>query len=52
MTKASLVPYVTRKYEIINHYVIVAYEVEVQRKMRVSLPDDYEDKVKAQKNQF
>lgn len=50
MTKASLVPPVTRKYEVIDHYVIVADEVEVKRKMRVSLPDDYEDKVKAQKN--
>ncbi|KNA15540.1 hypothetical protein SOVF_097420 isoform A [Spinacia oleracea] len=50
MTKASLVPPVTRKYEVIDQYVIVADEVEVQRKMQVSLPEDYEDKVKAQKN--
>lgn len=50
MTKASLVPPVTRKYEVIDRYVIVADEDEVQRKMQVSLPDDYEDKVKAQKN--
>ncbi|KAH9614532.1 hypothetical protein KSS87_020109 [Heliosperma pusillum] len=50
MTKASLVPPVTRKYEVIDQYVIVADEVEVQRKMQVSLPDDYEDKVRAQKN--
>lgn len=50
MTKASLVPPVTRKYEVIDQYVIVADEVEVQRKMQVSLPEDYEDKVNAQKN--
>ncbi|KAG9454280.1 hypothetical protein H6P81_007184 [Aristolochia fimbriata] len=50
MTKASLVPPVTRKYEVIDHYVIVADEEEVQRKMRVSLPDDYAEKLKAQKN--
>lgn len=50
MTKASLVPPVTRKYEVIDQYVILDDEVEVQRKMRVSLPDDYEDKVNAQKN--
>ncbi|XP_021746148.1 histone-lysine N-methyltransferase ATXR3-like [Chenopodium quinoa] len=50
MTKASLVPPVTRKYEVIEQYVIVADEAEVQRKMKVSLPENYEDKVKAQKN--
>ncbi|GAB2285305.1 hypothetical protein Dimus_019759 [Dionaea muscipula] len=50
MTKASLVPPVTRKYEVIDEYVIVADEEEVSRKMRVSLPDDYDEKVKAQKN--
>ncbi|XP_068639387.1 histone-lysine N-methyltransferase ATXR3-like [Aristolochia californica] len=50
MTKASLVPPVTRKYEVIDHYVIVADKEEVQRKMRVSLPDDYAEKLKAQKN--
>ncbi|XP_068669494.1 histone-lysine N-methyltransferase ATXR3-like isoform X2 [Aristolochia californica] len=50
MTKASLVPPVTRKYEVIDHYVIVTDEEEVQRKMRVSLPDDYAEKLKAQKN--
>ncbi|KAK9689683.1 hypothetical protein RND81_09G075000 [Saponaria officinalis] len=50
MTKASLVPPVTRKYEVIDKYIIVADEVEVQRKMQVSLPDNYEDTVRAQKN--
>ncbi|KAK4286228.1 hypothetical protein QN277_002814 [Acacia crassicarpa] len=50
MTKASLVPPVTRKYEVIDHYVIVADEEDVQRKMRVSLPDDYAEKMNAQKN--
>jgi hypothetical protein len=50
MTKASLVPPVTRKYEVIDHYCIVADEEEVQRKMRVSLPDDYAEKLSAQKN--
>ncbi|KAF9589653.1 hypothetical protein IFM89_026787 [Coptis chinensis] len=50
MTKASLVPPVTRKYEVIDHYVIIADEEEVQRKMRVSLPEDYAEKLNAQKN--
>ncbi|KAI4334068.1 hypothetical protein L6164_018805 [Bauhinia variegata] len=50
MTKASLVPPVTRKYEVIDQYVVVADEEDVQRKMRVSLPDDYSEKLIAQKN--
>lgn len=50
MTKASLVPPVTRKYEVIDQYVIVADEEDVQRKMCVSLPDDYAEKLDAQKN--
>ncbi|XP_058006049.1 histone-lysine N-methyltransferase ATXR3 isoform X2 [Hevea brasiliensis] len=50
MTKASLVPPVTRKYEVIDQYVIVADEEDVQRKMCVSLPDDYAEKLEAQKN--
>lgn len=50
MTKASLVPPVTRKYEVIDQYVIVADEEEVERKMQVSLPDDYVEKLNAQKN--
>ncbi|KAK1388983.1 Histone-lysine N-methyltransferase ATXR3 [Heracleum sosnowskyi] len=50
MTKASLVPPVTRKYEVIDHYVIVADQEEVERKMQVSLPDEYKEKLDAQKN--
>lgn len=50
MTKASLVPPVTRKYEVIDHYVIVADEEEVRRKMQVSLPEDYVEKLSAQRN--
>ncbi|CAL5380020.1 unnamed protein product [Camellia sinensis] len=50
MTKASLVPSVTRKYEVIDQYVTVADEEEVKRKMRVSLPDDYAEKLCAQRN--
>ncbi|XP_077254002.1 histone-lysine N-methyltransferase ATXR3-like [Tasmannia lanceolata] len=50
MTKASLVPPVTRKYEVIDRYVVIADEEEVHRKMRVALPDDYAEKLTAQKN--
>ncbi|CAI0460733.1 unnamed protein product [Linum tenue] len=50
MTKASLVPPVTRKYEVIDSYVIVADEDDVKRKMCVSLPDDYAEKLEAQKS--
>jgi len=50
MTKASLVPPVTRKYKVIDQYCIVADEEDVRRKMRVSLPDDYAEKLSAQKN--
>ncbi|XP_022952501.1 histone-lysine N-methyltransferase ATXR3-like isoform X1 [Cucurbita moschata] len=50
MTKVSLVPPVTRKYELIDEYVVIADEEEVRRKMRVSLPDDYVEKLNAQKN--
>lgn len=50
MTKASLVPPVTRKYEVIDQYVIVADEEDVKRKMTVSLPEDYAEKLNAQKN--
>jgi hypothetical protein len=50
MTKASLVPPVTRKYEVIEKYLIVADEEEVLRKMRVALPDDYSEKLLSQKN--
>ncbi|XP_057838042.2 histone-lysine N-methyltransferase ATXR3 [Cryptomeria japonica] len=47
MTTDSLVPPVTRKYEVIDEYVIVTDEAEVHRKMKVCLPDDYEKKLKA-----
>ncbi|RRT81181.1 hypothetical protein B296_00021146 [Ensete ventricosum] len=50
MTKASLVPPVTRKYEVIDKYLIVADQEEVQRKMQVALPDDYSEKLLAQKS--
>ncbi|GMN58057.1 hypothetical protein TIFTF001_027145 [Ficus carica] len=50
MTKESLVPPVTRKYEVIEQYTIVADEDDVKRKMQVSLPDDYIEKLNAQKN--
>ncbi|KAK4381021.1 Histone-lysine N-methyltransferase ATXR3 [Sesamum angolense] len=50
MTKAGLVPPVTRKYEVIDHYIIVADEDEVRRKMQVSLPEDYAEKLNAQRN--
>ncbi|GMI74776.1 SET domain protein 2 [Hibiscus trionum] len=49
MTKASLVPPVTRKYEVIDQYVVVADEEDVRRKMQVSLPEDYDEKLNAQK---
>lgn len=50
MTRASLAPPVTRKYEVIEEYVVVADEDEVSRKMRVCLPDDYERKITAAKD--
>ncbi|XP_029117517.2 histone-lysine N-methyltransferase ATXR3 [Elaeis guineensis] len=50
MTKSSLVPPITRKYEVIDKYVIVADEEEAQRKMQVALPDDYSEKLLAQKS--
>lgn len=50
MTKASLVPPVTRKYEVIDHYVIVTDHENVQKKMQVTLPEDYSEKLIAQKN--
>ncbi|KAK8616127.1 hypothetical protein V6N13_017691 [Hibiscus sabdariffa] len=49
MTKASLVPPVTRKYEAIDQYVVVADEEDVRRKMQVSLPEDYDEKLNAQR---
>ncbi|KAK1361618.1 hypothetical protein POM88_046092 [Heracleum sosnowskyi] len=50
MTKASVVPPVTGKYEVTDHYVIVADQEEVESKMQVSLPDEYKEKLDAQKN--
>nr|XP_011463008.1 PREDICTED: probable histone-lysine N-methyltransferase ATXR3 [Fragaria vesca subsp. vesca] len=50
MTKSSLVPPVTRKYEVIHEYVIVSNEEDVKRKMQVSLPKDYVEKLASQKN--
>lgn len=50
MTSASLVPPVTRKYEVIEEYVVVADEDEVSRKMKVCLPKDYEKKLAAAKD--
>ncbi|ERN12742.1 histone-lysine N-methyltransferase ATXR3 [Amborella trichopoda] len=50
MTKASLVPPITRKYEVIDEYVVIADEEYVQRKMRVALPEDYEEKLNQQKS--
>ncbi|KAE8730367.1 Histone-lysine N-methyltransferase ATXR3 [Hibiscus syriacus] len=49
MTKASLVPPVTRKYEVIDQYVVVADEEDVRGKMQVSLPEDYDEKLNAQR---
>lgn len=43
-------PPVTRKYEVIEQYAIVADEDEVQRKMKVSLPEGHNEKLSAQKN--
>ncbi|KAK1377259.1 hypothetical protein POM88_033452 [Heracleum sosnowskyi] len=50
MTEASLVPPVTRKNEVLDHYVIVADQEEVERKMQVSLPDEYKEKLDVQKS--
>ncbi|KAK1393240.1 histone-lysine N-methyltransferase ATXR3-like [Heracleum sosnowskyi] len=50
MTEASLVPPVTRKYEVLDHYVIVADQEEVERKIQVSLPDEYKEKLDVQKS--
>ncbi|KAK4769853.1 hypothetical protein SAY87_030385 [Trapa incisa] len=50
MTKASLVPPVTRKYEVIDQYLIVADEEIVKEKMQVALPEDYAEKLDVLKN--
>ncbi|KAK1388741.1 hypothetical protein POM88_016919 [Heracleum sosnowskyi] len=50
ITEASLVPPVTRKNEVLDHYVIVADQEEVKRKMQVSIPDEYKEKLDVQKS--
>eukprot|EP01018_Ginkgo_biloba_P011217 Gb_22849 [translate_table: standard] len=50
MTKVSLVPPVTRKYEVIEEYIVVADEDQVRRKMRVCIPEDYDEKLRAAKD--
>ena len=47
MTKAAMVPPVTRQYDVIEEYVIVEEKESVLEKMKVDLPGDYEDRVKA-----
>ncbi|KAG0624404.1 hypothetical protein M758_3G245200 [Ceratodon purpureus] len=47
MTKAAMVPPLTRKYEVIEEYRIVDDFERVAAKMKVSLPDDYQEKLKA-----
>ncbi|CAM6011530.1 unnamed protein product [Sphagnum balticum] len=49
MTKAAMVPPVTRKYEVIEEYRIVEDKERVEQKMKVYMPDDYEDKFRAAK---
>ncbi|CAM6037532.1 unnamed protein product [Sphagnum compactum] len=49
MTKAAMVPPVTRKYEVIEEYRIVEDKERVEQKMKVHMPDDYEDKFRAAK---
>lgn len=50
MTKASMVPPATRKYELIEEYVIVADVHEVKKRMGVNLPKDYDKMVQAQED--
>lgn len=47
MTKSGMVPPVTRKYEVIEEYKVVADHERVRQKMTVELPEDYEQKVQA-----
>ncbi|CAM6122763.1 unnamed protein product [Calypogeia fissa] len=51
MTKAAMVPPVTRKYTVIEEYRIVADKERVEQKMKVELPEDYEAKLQAAKDQ-
>ncbi|CAI5477414.1 unnamed protein product [Closterium sp. Yama58-4] len=46
MTRAAMVPPVTRQYEVIEEYVIVEEEEGVRRKMRVELPAGYAEKAR------
>ncbi|KAI5060431.1 hypothetical protein GOP47_0024851, partial [Adiantum capillus-veneris] len=50
MTKASMVPPETRKYELIEEYVIVADADEVEKRMGVNLPEDYDKMMQAQED--
>jgi hypothetical protein len=45
MTKAAMVPPVTRKYVVIEEYRIVEDEEQVENKMKVELPQDYQEKL-------
>ncbi|KAJ7549235.1 hypothetical protein O6H91_07G046000 [Diphasiastrum complanatum] len=47
MTKAAMVPPITRKYEVIEDYNIVIDQPEVDRKMTVEMPEDYVEKLQA-----
>ncbi|KAJ7518910.1 hypothetical protein O6H91_20G014700 [Diphasiastrum complanatum] len=47
MTKAAMVPPITRKYEVIEDYTIVIDQPEVDRKMRLEMPEDYLEKLQA-----
>nr|XP_024389357.1 uncharacterized protein LOC112288888 isoform X3 [Physcomitrium patens] len=49
MTKAAMVPPLTRKYEVIEEYRIVDDYERVVAKMKVELPDDYEEKLRVAK---
>lgn len=49
MTKAAMVPPVTRKYNVIEEYIIVADSERVKEKMEVLLPEDYKQKLQAAK---
>ncbi|KAH7365252.1 hypothetical protein KP509_18G017200 [Ceratopteris richardii] len=50
MTKASMVPPETRKYELIEEYVVVADTDEVEKRMSVNLPKDYDKMMQAQED--
>ncbi|MCO5550473.1 hypothetical protein L7F22_003960 [Adiantum nelumboides] len=50
MTKVSMVPPETRKYELIEEYVIVADADEVEKRMGVNLPEDYDKMMQAQED--